>query len=130
MGRNDLGDHRHQPLVQVTDIGVLGEQVQQHGPHRLQIPRILPIWDVGNVVGQAIASGVIVAVMAANGFDIPLDEISDTAGAAAAFVQGWRVAYALVTAYALVGLLLAISTKPPAEGQPSEASRQPSAVAR
>ena len=86
--------------------------------------------NVGNVVGQAIASGVIVAVMAASGFDIPLDEISDTAGAAAAFVQGWRVAYALVTAYALVGLLLAISTKPPAEGQPSEASRQPSAVAR
>ena len=37
--------------------------------------------NVGNVVGQAIASGVVVAVMAGQGFDVPLSEIGDTAGA-------------------------------------------------
>jgi MFS family permease len=68
--------------------------------------------NVGNVTGQAIASGIVVAVMAANGFDIPLSDIADSAGASAAFVEGWRVAYLLVIAFSAVSLLLASRTKP------------------
>jgi len=68
--------------------------------------------NVGNVTGQAIASGVVVAVMAANGFDIPLSRIAGTPGAGAAFIDGWRAAYLLVTAYSAIGLALAIRTKP------------------
>jgi len=83
--------------------------------------------NVGNVIGQAVASGVIVAVMVANGFDIPLNEVSEVAGAGEAFIDGWRIAYYLVTGYAVIGLLLAIVTKPPFE-RPSAA--RPVAVAR
>jgi EmrB/QacA subfamily drug resistance transporter len=68
--------------------------------------------NAGNVIGQAVASGVVVAVMVSNGFDVPLSEIADTAGAGDAFIEGWRAAYLLVTLYSLAGLLLAIRTKP------------------
>ncbi len=68
--------------------------------------------NVGNVFGQAIASGVVVAVMAANGFDIPLSEVGDSRGAGAAFVDGWRVAFLLVTAYTLISLVLSTLTRP------------------
>ncbi|MDA1061627.1 MAG: MFS transporter, partial [Chloroflexi bacterium] len=71
--------------------------------------------NVGNVVGQAVASGVVVAVMASNGFEIPLSEIADTPGASAAFLDGWRAAYLLVTGYSLLGLVLAFLTKPQRE---------------
>ena len=71
--------------------------------------------NVGNVTGQAVASGVVVAVMVANGFDIPLSQIAGNPGAGAAFVDGWRLAYVLVTLYSIVGLALAIRTKPPRE---------------
>lgn len=82
--------------------------------------------NVGNVIGQAVASGVIVAVMASNGFDIPLNEVSEVAGAADAFIEGWRVCFYLVTGYAVIGLLLAIVTKPPFE---RPAAKAPVAVA-
>ena len=68
--------------------------------------------NVGNATGQAIASGIVVAVMAANGFDVPLSDIADSAGARDAFVEGWRAAYFLVVAFSAVGLLLASRTKP------------------
>ena len=68
--------------------------------------------NVGNVTGQAVASGVVVAVMAASGFDVPLSEIADTAGAGEAFLDGWRAAYLLVTGYSLLGLILAFLTRP------------------
>src|SRR5690606_22784488 len=74
--------------------------------------------NVGNVTGQAIAAGVIVAVMAGSGFDIPLSEVATTAGAADAFIRGWRVTYLMVTAYALVGMLLATRTRPAFERPP------------
>lgn len=48
---------------------------------------------VGNVLGQALAAAVVVAVMASQGFDIPLGDIGETAGAGAAFLDGWRVAF-------------------------------------
>ena len=66
--------------------------------------------NVGNVVGQAVAAGVVVAVMAAQGFDIPLSEVRETAGASAAFFDGWRAAYWMATfflATALASSLLA-----------------------
>ena len=53
--------------------------------------------NVGNVIGQAMAAGVVVAVMAAQGFDIPLSEVRETAGASAAFFDGWRAAYWMAT---------------------------------
>jgi MFS family permease len=66
----------------------------------------------GNVTGQAIASAIVVGVMVSRGFDIALDEIADTPGAGDAFIDGWRAAYVLVTAFSAMGLLLAIFTKP------------------
>ena len=68
--------------------------------------------NVGNVAGQAVAAGVVVAVMAADGFDIPLSEIADTPGAGDAFLDGWRLAFLLVFAYSALGLVLALFTKP------------------
>lgn len=68
--------------------------------------------NAGNVLGQAIAAGVVAAVMAAGGFDIPLSEIADTPGAAASFIDGWRAAFALAAAFAVASLVLAIRTRP------------------
>ncbi len=68
--------------------------------------------NVGNVTGQALASAVVVGVMVSNGFDIPLSEIGDDPGAGAAFIDGWRLAYFLVTGFAAVGLILSMLTKP------------------
>jgi EmrB/QacA subfamily drug resistance transporter len=77
--------------------------------------------NVGNVTGQALASAVVVAIMAASGFDIPLSEIEETAGAGAAFVDGWRVAYILVSCFAAAALVLAFFTKPEFERLEREA---------
>ena len=68
--------------------------------------------NVGNVVGQAVASAVVVGVMVSRGFDIALDEIAIIPGAGDAFVDGWRLAYILVTGFSALGLLLALLTKP------------------
>jgi len=68
--------------------------------------------NVGNVTGQAIVSAVVVAVMAAGGFDVPLSDIATTDGAGTAFIAGWRAAFLLVTGFSAVGLVLAIFTKP------------------
>jgi|TARA_B100000959_G_scaffold284144_2_gene354964 EmrB/QacA subfamily drug resistance transporter len=68
--------------------------------------------NVGNVAGQAIASAVVVGVMVADGFDIPLNKITGDAAASASFMNGWKYAYVLVTVFSLIGLALAIVTKP------------------
>ena len=68
--------------------------------------------NAGNVIGQAVGAGVVAAVMAAGGFDIPLSEIADTPGAAGSFIDGWRAAFALAAGFAVVSLVLAIRTKP------------------
>ena len=68
--------------------------------------------NVGNVTGQAIASAVVVGVMAADGFDIPLSEITGNDAASASFLDGWKLAYILVMIFSLMGLALAIFTKP------------------
>ncbi len=67
--------------------------------------------NVGNVAGQAIASGVVVAIMATHGFDIPLSQVAQTVGASQAFMTGWRISYLIVTGYAVFGLVLAIVTR-------------------
>lgn len=81
----------------------------------------------GNVIGQAVAAGVIAAVMAASGFDIPLSAVATTPGADQAFFEGWRVAYFLVTAYAAIGLAFAIVTKPNPEPATSSSEERPAA---
>lgn len=87
--------------------------------------------NVGNVTGQAIAAGVIVAVMASHGFDIPLSQIATTPGAGSAFIEGWRAAYLLVTVYSVIGLIFAIRTKPPDErAARREPPRLPAVAAR
>ncbi len=68
--------------------------------------------NVGNVAGQAIASAVVVGVMAADGFDIPLSKITGDRAASGSFMNGWLVAFILVAAFSLLGLLLSIVTKP------------------
>ena len=68
--------------------------------------------NVGNVTGQALASAIVVGVMVSNGFDIPLSEIGDDSGAGDAFIDGWRLAYFLVTGFSAVGLILSMLTKP------------------
>ena len=68
--------------------------------------------NVGNVAGQAIASAVVVGVMVADGFDIPLSDITGNKMASDSFMNGWRYAYMLVTVFSLMGLALAIMTKP------------------
>ena len=50
--------------------------------------------------------------MAADGFDIPLSEITGNAAASASFLDGWKLAYILVMVFSLMGLALAIFTKP------------------
>ncbi|MGE0228897.1 MAG: MFS transporter [Dehalococcoidia bacterium] len=72
--------------------------------------------NVGNVVGQAVASGVVVAVMASQGFDVPLSKIAETNGASDAFMDGWRVAYLLATFYVGLALLMTFLTRPASEG--------------
>ena len=64
--------------------------------------------NVGNVVGQAVAAGVVVAVMAAQGFDIPLSEVRETAGASAAFFDGWRAAYWMAASFLGIALLCTV----------------------
>ncbi|MGA0275137.1 MAG: MFS transporter [Dehalococcoidia bacterium] len=68
--------------------------------------------NVGNVTGQAVASAVVVGVMASEGFDIPLSDITGNAEAGRSFMNGWTVAYWLVTGFSVLGLILAFFTKP------------------
>lgn len=68
--------------------------------------------NVGNVVGQAVAAGVVVAVMAAQGFDIPLSEVRETAGASAAFFDGWRAAYWMAAFFLGIALASTLFARP------------------
>lgn len=68
--------------------------------------------NIGNVVGQALASAIVVGTMATAGFDIPLSRIASTRGAPAAFLRGCRISYAVVCALSLLALVLAWFTRP------------------
>ncbi len=63
---------------------------------------------VGNVIGQALATAVVAGVMASKGFDVPLDELGETAGAASAFISGWKVAYLIAAGLSAVTLAAAL----------------------
>lgn len=63
---------------------------------------------IGNVFGQAVAAGVVVAVMASQGFDIPLGEIDETVGAGDVFIDGWRAAFIAAALIALFTLVLSL----------------------
>lgn len=77
--------------------------------------------NVGNVIGQAVASAVVVGVMAAQGFDIPLSDIADSPGAGTAFVDGWRVMFVVVAVLATAGLVLSALTRTGAAAESPEA---------
>jgi MFS family permease len=63
---------------------------------------------MGTVVGQAIATALVVGVMASQGFEIPLNEIAETPGAGAAFIDGWRAAYLAIAVASAVALAIAL----------------------
>ena len=69
--------------------------------------------NVGNVTGQAVAAAIVVGIMAADGFDIPLNEIDITPGAGDSFLEGWKIAYFAVVGFALIGAALAFFTGEP-----------------
>ncbi len=63
---------------------------------------------VGNVIGQALITVVVAGVMASQGFDIPLGELEETVGAAASFIDGWRLAFFIAAGLSAVTLLFAM----------------------
>ncbi len=67
--------------------------------------------NAGNVFGQALATAIVAATLAARGFDVPLGEIGDTPGASEAFVDGWRTAFTAMAALSLVAAVLATTIR-------------------
>ena len=67
--------------------------------------------NVGNVTGQAIVTAIVVGIMTAEGFDIPLSEIADTEGSGNAFINGWKIAFWLAAALSAAGLVTTLITK-------------------
>ena len=59
----------------------------------------------GSVLGQAAVTAIVAGVLAAQGFDIPLGDIADTAGADDSFIDGWRAAYFVAAGVSLVALV-------------------------
>ena len=66
--------------------------------------------NLGSVVGQAVVAAIVVGVMVAGGFDIPLSEIRLTPGAGDAFIDGWRIAYIVVTVVSVIAMITAFLT--------------------
>jgi MFS family permease len=73
--------------------------------------------NLGNVIGQALASAVVVGVMVARGFDIPLSEISQSAAAGDAFLGGWQWTFRISAVFAIIGLLLTLRAPDPRSTQ-------------
>lgn len=63
---------------------------------------------VGNVIGQALTATAVAGVMASQGFDIPLGDLGDTAGAAASFIDGWQLAFLIAAGLSAVTLLFGL----------------------
>ena len=72
--------------------------------------------NVGNVFGQAAVAAIVAGAMAARGFDIPLGDIADAAGADAAFVEGWRLAFLVMAGLGLVSTALSLTIRPERAG--------------
>lgn len=69
--------------------------------------------NLGNVTGQALASAVVVGVMVARGFDIPLSDISQSAAAGDAFLGGWKWTFRISAIFAVVGLAFTLLAPDP-----------------
>jgi len=67
--------------------------------------------NVGNVTGQAIVTAIVVGIMTADGFDIPLSEIANTEGSGRAFISGWKITFWLAAALSAAGLITTLITK-------------------
>lgn len=63
---------------------------------------------IGSVLGQAIAAALVAAVMSNQGFDVPLSELGESAGARQAFLDGWRFAFLVAAGFAATTLLVAL----------------------
>lgn len=61
---------------------------------------------IGTVLGQAVATAVVVGVMVSQDFDIPLGDIAETAGAAPAYMDGWTIGFLVVLGLSIVGLAM------------------------
>ncbi len=67
--------------------------------------------NLGNVSGQAVATAIIGGIMAARGFEIPLEQLGDTPEAGSAYLEGWKFAYYAGTAFVAVALVTSYLTK-------------------
>jgi len=86
------------------------------------------IRNIGNVVGQAMVSAVVVGVMVSRGFDIPLSEIADSVPAGEAFVAGWQWSFRFVALLGVLGIALTAAGGQRAR-TPSEFESAPAASA-
>lgn len=68
--------------------------------------------NIGSVMGQAVASAIVVGVMAAKGFDIALSKIAGTPGADAAFLHGCMLAYLVAAVLSAGAFVLAMFNRP------------------
>lgn len=59
----------------------------------------------GSVLGQAAVAAIVAGILAGQGFDIPLADIADTAGADDSFVDGWRAAFLTAAAVSVAALV-------------------------
>lgn len=64
--------------------------------------------NVGDVIGQALATMLIALTMAARGFDVAFNELSRDPGAKTAFLAGWKLAFTFFAGVSLVALLLSL----------------------
>jgi MFS family permease len=83
--------------------------------------------NVGNVVGQALATALVTAAMVRRDFDIPLDEIQDTPGADDAFVVGWQLSLAMVVGLTVIGFVISLVIRPRAIDE-TDSEVQPGAL--
>ncbi len=72
--------------------------------------------NVGNVFGQAAVAAIVAGAMAAQGFDIPLGDIADTAGAGAAFIDGWRWAFLAMAGLGVLSTVVSLAMRPEPAG--------------
>ena len=71
--------------------------------------------NLGNVFGQAVTAGIVVAVMTAQGFDIPLSAVRTDPSVGDAFLEGWRAAFTVVAVLCALGAALAAFARPPVD---------------
>ncbi|HIE82943.1 MAG TPA: hypothetical protein EYQ00_03430 [Dehalococcoidia bacterium] len=56
-------------------------------------------------------TAIVVGIMMADGFDIPLSEIANTEGSGRAFINGWKITFWLAAALSAAGLITTLITK-------------------